>query len=226
MVRALRRHPYHPRKYPTSPPIQLDEASLLDDLHRPPEARLHPLVLPTHLRKPAGGSPTPAQEAYVRSITPVFVALRRLLALAAVDGGVMLRARRDIEEKVLVVRHAFLGIPPPSARWAVLLALLVLPQRMCRWLAQREVAKAKVGSVEEGEARVEELATELLARVPWAGHTWEPLQEQLSDGEREKLERELEQERKGMVVRYRMAARVVWQCWMEQDREGPVPGAM
>ncbi len=184
------------RVTPATP--QLDEASLLHDLRRPPEARHHPLVLPTHLRTPAGGSPTQAQEAYIRAIAPVFVALRRLLALVAADGGLLLLAKQELQAEVPWVSPAYGAygsMAPPPGRWAVLLMLVVLPEGICRWLARREVSRGKVGSAEAAEARVEELAAEMLKRVPWAGHVWEGQQERLSEEERERLERELREDK-------------------------------
>ncbi len=167
--------------------LQLDEASLLDDLRRPPGARRFPLVLPTHLRPPAGGPPTPAQEAYVRSIAPAFMALRRLLQLAAVDGSAM-RYAQTIAMKVPWFNPSYKGKPP--TRWAVLMGLVVVPDATCQWLARREPARTKAGS-RGGEQAVQDRAAELLTRVPWAGHTWEPLQRGSSAEDVEGVVREL-----------------------------------
>lgn len=174
--------------------MQLDEVSLLADLRRPPGARQHPLVLPTHLRTTSGAeeeqpqastpaaatAPSREQEAYVRSIAPFFVAFRRVLSLAAVDGGVVLSAR-DIPTSWLKIPPSVaerLGVAP--GRWAVLMGLLIHPFPTCQWLAIREVEE---GAVEGGEAweLVRRRTAELLARVPWAGHVWEQQQQPLSE---------------------------------------------
>ncbi len=203
----------HPRPIPRpeiSFPLQLDEASLLADLRRPPGARRHPLVLPMHLRTPPGadveqqGSMPAAttasreQEAYVRGIAPFFVAFRRLLSLAAVDGGVILRARD--------LAVPWLALPPPIAemwgyvpgRWAVLLGLMVHPVRTCEWLAMRELGEGAIKGGEEGQQLVRGRTAELLARVPWAGHVWE--QQQAPLGEHMLQLRMLEYERKRKAV--------------------------
>ncbi len=150
-----------------SPPLpQLDGTSLLADLRRPPGTRRHPLVLPTHLRTAACGSPSPEQEAYVRSIAPAFEALRRLLLLARVDGR-MMRKAHELQAPWLSASGGEPGGKP--GRWAVLLGLVVQPERTCGWLAGQEVG---AGGKEAGEALVKEKTAELLGRVPWAGHRW------------------------------------------------------
>ncbi len=123
-------------------------------------------------------TPGPA-EAYVRSIAPAFEALRLLLALARVDGRIMLEAK--------TLPLPWLGNPRGSkvttpGRWAVLVGLLTRPEQVCSWLAQQEAAKATgVVSRRSREALVQGKTAELLARVPWAGHVWEPQQQPLSE---------------------------------------------
>ncbi len=142
------------------------------DLRRTPEAMHHPLVLPTHLRTPGGDPPSPEQTDYVLSIAPAFEALRRLLVLAAVDGRIMVEARKlDVPPWLDPKKE---GKLPAPGRWAVLMGLVVHPEATCQWLAWQEVAKATgVVGKRAREALVKAKAAELLARVPWAGHVWE-----------------------------------------------------
>ncbi len=134
----------------------------------------------------------------MRSIAPVVMALRRLLKLAVVDGGILLDAQRELRMIVPWVSRGYTG-PSHPARWGVLLGLVVLPEDTCEWLARKEVARLKVGSVEEGEVRVRELAAAMRLRVPWAGHVWERQHEPLGDGEKERLEAEVEEDRGQLV---------------------------
>ncbi len=149
------------------------------DLRRPPGAMRHPLVLPTHLRNTPNMA---AKEAYVRSIAPALVALRRLLALLAMDGAIVLQARKSFD-KIFWLQPALEGKVKAPGRWAVLVALVTHTELACEWLARKEVPRSKAGSEEERVVRVKERAAELLARVPWAGHVWEPQVEQLSEEE-------------------------------------------
>ncbi len=204
-----------PRSHPPSIPHipQLDEASLLADLRRPPGARRHPLVLPAHLRN----SPhMAAKEAYVRSISPALMALRRLLALVAMDGAIVLRGREAITMPSWLDPALEAKASAPG-RWAVLVLLLTHPERVCEWMARKEVVRAKARSKEERQALAKEKAAELLARVPWAGHVWEAQVEQLSEEEESMLkQRSLE----GMAAQ--LAARVEAQQGLSQ--EGGVDG--
>ncbi len=142
----------------------------------------------------------------MRSIAPAFVALRRLLVLAAVDGGVMLKAQ-ELEVRWLDAARG--GWAPAPGRWAVLMGLVVRPEATCEWLARKEVARVKAGSKEAREALAKAKAVELLARVPWAGHAWEWLQEPLS---KEVLQQEVQEYRKERAKR------------REQERGGAAPG--
>ncbi len=59
----------------------------------------------------------------------------------------------------------------------MLRGLVEVPEDTCEWIARKEVAKRKAGSVEDVEVRVRELLAEMLKRVPWAGHAWERRQQ-------------------------------------------------